>query len=836
MTASGRPRASTGSGAPLPVSDALPGLAEALRACGRAVLVAPPGSGKTTVVPPWLVASGLAGDGEVVVLQPRRVAARSVATFLAEQRGERPGDFIGYQVRLEKRVSAKTRVRIVTEGILTAWLQRDPSLEGVGCVVLDEFHERSVHADLGLALLREVMEAWRPDLRVLVMSATLEAEPVAAWLGAPVVRATGRAFPLSVGYREVGGGGALKPGGLARVLDVAVAATVELVAGEGADTAGDVLVFMPGAREIDEAVRRLGASLTDCQVLALHGRLPPAEQDRAVRPDLSGLRRVIVATNVAETSLTIPGVRAVVDSGLVRVSRFDPAVGSTRLELERVSFASADQRAGRAGRLGPGRVLRLWSPFEQERLATSADPEIHRVDPAQIYLQLKLWGVSDPSAFPFFEAPSARNLADAEARLRSIGALDGQGLTPAGRLMATLPLEPGPAAALLRGRQLPTLPAVARVLAALSEGQAMGEVTTQRQLPPRVDEVSRQLAGLARGEASNLSGFTAPDLAQAFIAAFPGQLAVRRGPDHWQLSGGRRAAGAAEAREACVALDLDGGRRGENALSRVRAWLELSLADLMASPSFRTTSEVVWDPREARAVAFRRDRVGDLVLSERPEPLSDRVAAATLLAAELDREPARLVTALENHHASRFERLLLFARLFPEAGLPASVASWARALLPALCEGHAAVSAMLQTLQARLGPAIDAAIPHDTARRIVRALPSSVTVPSGREVPLQWVADGDPILAVKVQELFGWERGPVIAEGRVACVIHLLDPGGKPLQVTRDLASFWRETWRAVRSEMRSRYPKHHWPEDPVGEVASTRTTARAYRAMKGDA
>ncbi|PKN54117.1 MAG: ATP-dependent helicase HrpB, partial [Deltaproteobacteria bacterium HGW-Deltaproteobacteria-14] len=425
----------------LPVASVLEDLAAALRGHRRVVLVAPPGSGKTTLVPPFLLASGLCPSGEIVVLQPRRVAARTVARRIAAGLGERVGERVGYQVRFDTVASHKTRIRVVTEGILTAWLQRDPELRGVAAVVLDELHERSLHADLALALVREVQEALREDLLLVVMSATLDAAPVAAYLGGcPVVSSDGRLHPVAVSHLP-----RAAEGPVAEVVAAGVLAMVDGAPG------GDVLVFLPGVREIEAARGRLTAPLASrgWDTAVLHGRLDPAAQDAALDP---GPRpRAILATNLAETSLTIAGVAAVVDSGLAKVMRFEAGLGSGRLTTERISRASADQRAGRAGRLGPGRALRLWTVHDERTMAAFDDPEIRRVDLTGLVLELRAWGVADPAAFPFFEAPEPERLAAAEATLKALGAIDPVtgGLSRLGLQLRRVPASPRVAAFLV---------------------------------------------------------------------------------------------------------------------------------------------------------------------------------------------------------------------------------------------------------------------------------------------------------------------------------------------------------------------------------------------------
>jgi len=812
----------------LPISEALPALAEALRGGNQAVLVAPPGSGKTTVVPLWLMDSGLVTGGEIIVLQPRRVAARSVAQYLAESRGEKPGETIGYQVRFDSKVSVRTRVRIVTEGILTAWLQRDPSLQGVGAVILDEFHERSVHADLGLALLKEVSEALREDLKLIVMSATLAAEPVAAFLGgAPIIRTEGRSFPVDLSFSPVT---APRFGSLASAV---VKQTCEVVVAEASrGDAGDILVFMPGAREIEDTIggiaERVAALGYVC--LPLHGRLPPDAQDRAVRPAAGGRPRVVVATNVAETSLTIPGIRTVVDAGLARVSRYDPAVGSTRLELERISRASAAQRAGRAGRLGPGRAIRMWSEHDDQRLKAFDDPEIHRADPASICLELRQWGVADPRAFDFFEAPSRAAFEDADARLAVLGLVNHEGLTALGRAVARLPLDPRASVTLVHARKLRDLSRVALLLASVADGTATGDLTTMdlQRLPGRTQQAGRQLESLAKG--IRIEGFQKPDLAGAFVAGFADRVAARRGPDLWQMTGGRRLTLGAHG-DLAVVVDIDGGRRGAGSTSRARAWLSIDETALAQSPHYDEIRTVIWDDQQKRAVGTKRRVFRDLVIDDRPEPLRDRALAAELVATEARRDVAGLASRLGERHVGTLARLHTLARLFPDLNLPTEASAWVERLILPLCQNLSSMQALYDEIDGRFRGALDSELSYEVRSRLAKELPESITIPSGRSVTLGWVDGEAPILAAKVQELFGWSEGPRLAGGRLACVIHLLDPGGKPLQVTQDLANFWKETWKSVRSEMRSRYPKHHWPEDPHGEVASQRTTARAFRA-----
>ncbi len=533
----------------LPVRAVLPALGAALKRSRRVVLVAPPGSGKTTLVAPWLLDSGLVPRGEIVVLQPRRVAARSVARFMAEMRGERVGETVGFQVRFEQEVSARTRIRVVTEGILTARLQASPDLAGVAAVVLDEFHERSIHADLALALLKEVQEVLRDDLLVIVMSATLDAAPIAAFLGdCEIVRAEGRSFEVATTFADEAL--AIGPGTHPRDVEARMARGVlELIDSSGAGgIGGDVLGFLPGVRLIEGTRQRLMAPLAQrgFDVEVLHGSLGPREQDLVLT---SGERpRVVLATNIAETSLTIPGVRAVVDSGLAKVMRYDLAVGSGRLETGRISKASADQRRGRAGRLGPGRCLRLWTRFEDDRLVPFEAPEIRRVDLTRMVIELASWG-ADPLAFGYFEAPDERALEDARRRLVLMGALDERlRLTALGKAIAELPSDPRIAAFLVAvARRAPrALDEAASWAAVLDGGEAagdLGEEVRRAGRLPHIERAARQLATRARqagaGMGPGREGAGPRELRELMLAGYVDRVGARREGAKYALVGGR---------------------------------------------------------------------------------------------------------------------------------------------------------------------------------------------------------------------------------------------------------------------------------------------------------
>lgn len=821
--------------ADLPVAAVLGELCAALWTAGRVVLHAPPGSGKTTLLPPALLDAGLAGAGEIVVLQPRRVAARAVARAMAASRGEPVGGVVGYEVRFERAVSAQTRIRFVTEGILTARIQRDPELAGVGVVVIDEFHERSLHADLALALVAEVQGALRPDLRLVVMSATLNPEPLARFLGdCPVFRVDGRAHPLTVGWRERPGPRAVGASVAQGVRDVAAA----MRAGEQAS--GDILAFLPGVREIDDAAAALrgrpAAGFAD--VVPLHGRLSAEAQDRALSPGRAP--RVVLATNLAETSLTIPGVTAVVDSGLCRVSRHDPGLGVDRLELARISRASAEQRAGRAGRLGPGHALRLWPEREHAALAAFDEPELRRADLAWMLLQLRAWGVTELGRFPMYEPPEPRSLARAERLLSALGATDGPGgaLTETGRAMAGLPVAPRLGRALLAAQELGALREVALLAAWLEEGGRLAGDVPPGDLVSLVGAIDRspgssRLRKVAESVTRRLDrrapaarGSQEAAIARSLLAGFFDRLAVRPRPDRPELtmSGGRGGLLAdgerAPAGRILLALDVDAGKRGAFARTRVRTAIPIDGAWLEGHPLAVTEDVVRWDAERERVVAVRERRFGELVLDEQPLPLTDREAASALLAREAARDPSRALT-LDDAAQALLRRLALAGEHAPEAGLPRDPLALLHEALPTLCRGLASLAELRRVDVARQ---ILANLSHAQRRALDAEAPEHLEVPSGSKIKLRWPPDSPPILPVKVQEVFGWTASPTVARGRVPVVLHLLDPAGRPLQVTADLASFWRGAWSDARKQMRSRYPKHRWPEDPMTAEPSQRT------------
>ena len=754
---------------PLPVDSQLDRIGDALRRHRAVVVTAAPGAGKTTRVPPALVA-----DGPVILLQPRRVAARAVARRIAEERGWVLGGEIGWHIRFERRYSAATRLLVATEGILTARLQQDPLLSEFTTVVLDEFHERSVHADLGIALARQAWLA-RPELRIVVMSATLDTARVARFLGGcPVVHAAGRTYPLETEYM---------PG----------VPVEEAAARAHARTSGQVLCFLPGAAEIRRALAAVAARLPGVEVLELHGSMDGDRQDRALRPSVE--RRVILATNIAETSLTVPGVTAVVDTGLQKLPRYDTSAGFDRLVLERVTQDSADQRAGRAGRLGPGRAIRLWDP--RDRLRPHREPEIQRVDLAAPVLDVIAWG-GDPRTFEWFEAPPDHALGSALALLERLGALSRGRLTPLGGRLRELPLHPRLGAVLIAGGGAPAAALACAMLDGGIRGAGDGATTSSDVLSamdgaesrmPAVRDSAAQIRRLAESwpEAGRETTLSEAALRRALLAGYPDRVARRRqrGSPRLLLSSGTgaelsRDSGVADA-EWLVAVDITQPPSGGDARVRVASAVEREWLAPTRSSLEHTLGA------DGRVRATRVQWYDALRLSESPEP-PDRAVAATLLAGAWMAGP-------HDEAATRLLRRMRFASIDVD--------------VPELVKQAADRAARLQEID------LEATLPAAVRERLARDAPSRLVVPSGRTVALEYREDGSVAAPVKLQELFGVADTPVIGTRREPVLLLLLAPNGRPVQTTRDLRSFWQRTYPEVRTQLRGRYPNHAWPEDP---------------------
>jgi ATP-dependent helicase HrpB len=835
----------------LPVEACIDELRVALAETGHAVLVAPPGAGKTTVVPLRLLRESWVGDGRIVVLEPRRLATRAAARRLAEGLGEEVGATVGYRTRDERRGSAATRIEVVTEGILTRRLQHDPVLAGTALVVFDELHERNLQTDLGLALALDAKRGLRPDLRILAMSATVDAGRVAALLGAagggapaPVVTSLGRQHPVEVRWEPLGPRGRLEAG---------VAAAVRRALAEVPD--GDLLVFLPGMGEIARVTRALtdagigdgpcstaqgkGPPPGSIDVLALHGSLPSAEQDRALAPSAAGRRRVVLATDIAETSLTVAGVTVVVDAGLARQPVNDARTGMTTLRTVAASRASADQRAGRAGRTAPGVAYRLWSVVEHAARRAFTDPEITRVDLAGLALELAAWGVTDPAELPFPDQPPPRAMTEARGLLTTLGALDAEGrLTVTGRALADLPLHPRLARMVVDAE--PGDGALAVTLAALLEdrdvlrgrpddvpvdlAERVALLTDRRRSHPAadrraVDRARRRAGELARR--AGIDGGGSLDVRRAgrvLALAYPERMAQARGRGgRFVLRSGTGAwvpVGDALSGEAfIVAADVD-GERGD---ARVRLAAGLDADDVLAVAGAEVTEHatLTWDRDRDDLVARVERRLGRLGLGtveSRPEP-GPATTAALLGHVRVTRLGALRGT---DAAASLRSRIAFLRTHRPEEPWPdltdkallADLDGW---LAPFL----AGATGRADLERVDVGAALRALVPHPLLRALDGLAPPRVELPTGRSVALDYDAD-PPVLAAPVQELYGVATTPTVAGGRVPVVVHLLSPAGRPVQVTADLAGFWAGTWTEVRKELAGRYPKHQWPLDPA--------------------
>ncbi len=825
-----------------PIAEVLPAVRETLAARTRLVLEAPPGAGKTTQVPLALLDAPWLAGRRILMLEPRRLAARAAATFMARQLGEDVGQTVGYRIRFESRVSAATRIEVLTEGILTRRLQGDPELADAGLVIFDEFHERHLAADLGAALALDVQHGLREDLRLLVMSATLDGERIAAWLDAPRISSPGRSFPVVITHLT------------ARQREDMEAQVSRGVRQALADTqAGDVLAFLPGRREIGRVRHRLHDLPDGIEVLPLHGSLPLEAQRAALAPAQDGTRRVILATNVAESSVTLPGVRAVVDSGLAREPRFDPTSGFTRLETVHIAQASADQRAGRAGRVAPGTALRLWP--ESRRLESARTPEIAQVELSGLALELAAWGHAD---LPWLDAPPPGALAQARDLLERLGALDAdRRITRFGRDMLTLGTSPRLAAAALRAE--PAQRALVADLLAVLESRSPLRATAGRDdaLGPRIaalhawrdgGAVAARRAGadaaalaaleqIARGWRKRLGTRTAasgvPDaltLGNLLLPAFPDRVARRDGdqPLRYRLANGRGAR-----------LDEDSALYGEPWL--VVSDLFLDARDsriLVAAPfdperlerdfagRFRQRRRVAWDAGREAVDAFEERCFDALVIERRRVPVRAEDAVPALLA----HVRARGLDVLPWSDAARGwrQRVEAVRRWQPSLELPAMDDAALLAGIDAWLAPYLAGLRRLDDLSpAQLSQALAGMLTHSQRQAVERLAPAALEVPSGRTLKLDYGADDPPVLAVKLQELFGLAETPRVADGRVPVTLHLLSPARRPIQVTRDLGSFWERTYPEVKKELQGRYPKHPWPDDPWSATPTHRPRHR---------
>jgi len=844
--------------APLPIDEALPALRAALAARTNAVLVAPPGAGKTTRAPLALLDEPWAKGKRLLLLEPRRLAARAASSHMAATLGEKVGETIGLRVRLQSLVSKRTRVEVVTEGVFTRQILDDPSLEGVAAVMFDEFHERSLDADLGLAFALDAQQGLREDLRLLVMSATLDGARVRSLIGdAPLIESKGRAYPVLTRYAGRDSS--------ARIEDEVARVTLEAVARES----GSILVFLPGLSEIRRVAEILGARVRPgVDIAPLYGALDSRAQDLAIAPAPAGRRKIVLATSIAETSLTIEGVRVVVDSGLMRVPVYEPDVGLTRLETVRVSKANADQRRGRAGRVEPGVCYRLWEEAANGGLQPYAAPEILSADLSGLVLDCAVWGVADPTQLAFLDSPPRGALAEARALLASLGAVDSEGrITDEGRAIASLALPPRLARMVVDAAREGDARTASEVAVLLTERGLGGDAVDltsrleafRRDRSERADDARRLARGLA-ARAARLTARTPHPAAPSarppspargegeahtrpgalLASAYPGRIAVaqRASKDARLKTGyGRRgeflmANGRGAALEAHDALAGEpflaiGEIAGRAASARILLAAPLSLDDIeaVAGASIETTDELTFDRASASLRARRRRRLGALVLAEQTLAVpQDEAAALALARGLLSLGPARLPWTKA---VKQWRDRVMFLRRAEGEAWP-DLSDEALAADPGWLAPFLMGKTRLDEIGADgLSAALGAALPWALGRRLDDEAPTHFRAPTGTAALIDYETAGGPTIALKVQELFGLKDHPSLAGGRIPLTLELLSPAHRPIQITRDLPGFWRGSWGAVRSDLRGRYPRHFWPEDPAAAAPTARAKHR---------
>lgn len=837
----------------LPIANILDELRAALSGHGCVVLQAPPGAGKTTGVPPALLDCSWLGDRKILMLEPRRIAARAAARRMADMLGDPLGGIVGYRVRLDTKVSRRTRIEVVTEGILVRRLQDDPGLADVGLVIFDEFHERNLDADLGLALCLEAQEVLREDLKILVMSATLDGAAVSKLMGnAPILSSAGRAYPVETRY-------AAKPLAPRIEPDVARAILSALELDQGS-----ILVFLPGAGEIRHVERLLAAAKLPphITVAPLYGNLSPAEQDRAIEPSPAGHRKVVLATSIAETSLTIEGIRIVIDSGLMRVPRFDPRSGMSRLDTIAVSEASADQRRGRAGRVEAGICYRLWTPAANRALAPFSNPEIMDADLSGLALELAVWGVGDANSLKWLTPPPPSALQQARELLFELGAIDDLGRATAhGRRISSLPLHPRLAHLVIKAQQLDVLQDGARLAALMEERpilkaesgypetdihlqlDILGQVArgvrasssgaqVDQGLCARILKAAHQIAQSAGGKIQPARY----DMTGVLVAfAYPDRIAQRRkgSATDYLLMNGRGAylnAGDPLATNEFLAVaDLD----GQSVRSRIYSAAALDRSEIEAHFAALITDAptVHWDAREEAVISRRQRRLGQIVLKDSgiaapPEQMMAAVLAG-INASSIETLPWTPELRQWQH------RILLLKSLFPndhwpdvtDSGLLATLELW----LPPFLAG---ITRRAHFSRIDLGAALHSLLDWKQAAALERLAPTHVSVPSGSRIAVDYSCGNAPVLAVRLQEMFGATQTPAVADGRMPLTLHLLSPARKPVQITCDLPSFWANTYILVKSDLKGRYPKHYWPDNPLEAEPTARIKRRQPNAQ----
>jgi ATP-dependent helicase HrpB len=809
----------------LPIDEVLEPLRDSLAAKSRAVLVAPPGAGKTTRAPLALLDEPFLHGRKLLLLEPRRLAARAAAQRMAATLGEKVGETIGLRVRMESVVSARTRIEVITEGVFTRMILDDPALESVGAVLFDEFHERSLDADLGLALALDAQGVLREDLRLLVMSATLEAARVAALLGdAPIIESAGRAFPVETRY--VGRNPIL------RIEEEAARIAARALAEER----GSILVFLPGQGEIMRTAALLEERIHDrnVDIAPLFGAMDRTAQDRAIAPSPPGRRKIVLATSIAETSLTIEGVRVVIDSGLSRVPRYEPEVGVTRLETKRVSRAGADQRRGRAGRVEPGVCYRLWEEAANGALAPFARPEILSADLSGLLLDLAIWGVADPSSLVFLDPPPKPAIAEARSLLSAIGALDAAGrITDSGRAIAKLALPPRLGHMVAEAAKSGQAMLAARVAVLISERGLGGDSVDladrlerwRREYSPRAEDarnLARNIAGRAPA-APRAVAEAGLSPGAALALAFPERIAKARGRrGEFLMANGRAATISAEDPLAGAAYLAVGEANGRAAGTRILLAAALSQTEIeaLAADRVETKEETAFDRASSSLRARRTRRLGAIILAEQTLPVALSAENAELLAAGLlSLGPDRLPWSKETKQWR--DRVAFLARAEPGEWPDFSDEAlrdpeW---LAPYLT----GATALVDLTPALLAEALQAQLPYALKRRLETEAPTHFMAPTGSRVAVDYEAEGGPAVALRVQELYGLKEHPTLANGKAPLTLHLLSPAHRPIQITRDLPGFWRGSWGAVKAEMRGRYPRHLWPDDPAAAVPTAR-------------
>ncbi|MCK1738735.1 ATP-dependent helicase HrpB [Bradyrhizobium sp. 138] len=815
---------------PLPIDAVLDDLSRTLEANNAAVLVAPPGAGKTTRVPLALLDAPWARDRKIIVLEPRRIAARASADRMAKSLGERAGETVGYRVRFGSKISRATRIEVVTEGIFTRQILDDPELSGVAAILFDEFHERSLDADMGLALARDAQTGLREDLRILVMSATLDGARVANLLGeAPVVESEGRAFPVETRYL-----GRKADAPIERQMADAIASALR------ADS-GSVLAFLPGAAEIRRTQNFLGERVQDAsiEVVPLFGALDAAVQDRAIAPAPKGTRKVVLATSIAETSLTIEGVRIVVDSGLARVPRYEPDIGLTRLETVRASRAAVDQRRGRAGRTEPGVCYRLWDEPQTASLAPYTQPEILSADLSSLVLDLAQWGVADPTALSFLDPPPGPAWKEAKSLLAELNALDGDGrITAEGKSLRALALPPRLARMIVDSHRAGEGEAAAEIAAIITERGLGGDSVDlehrrdqfRRDRSPRASSARDLARRWASQVAASEKAGPQEDLSTGLMLAyaFPDRVARNRGNGSFVLANGRGAAVEQTSSLARAPYIAIGQMTGTAASGRILLAAQITEGEIENhfAEHIENADEITFD-RGAMALRARRKRVlhaitlSEATLAVSPSEDTARIFADGLIAAGLDRLPW-------SKAAKQWRDRVMFLRKaegdswpdLTDDGLIARRDDW---LVPALYDKIA----LKDISPGDLSDALMALLPWEMRARLDREAPTHFEAPTGSVLAIDYDAEQGPTIAVRLQELFGLNTHPSIAAGKVPLVLELLSPAQRPVQVTRDLPGFWRGSYAAVRSDLRGRYPRHPWPDDPANALPTRRAKPR---------